>query len=304
MVDFDTHLATKMTPLRRVLTLLVVVLPFVGLVSAASFWWGRGFSWTELFIFLGMYIATGFGVTVGYHRLFAHRAFQTFRPIKFIFAVLGSMSIEGPLLKWTAIHRSHHRHSDMEEDPHSPNQSGNGIKGILVGAWHSHVGWMFKDDPPHLARYVKDLRADKLMTFVSNYFGLWVVLGLLIPTVIGWIVSGTLMGALLGFIWGGLVRTFFVHHVTFSINSVCHLWGTRPFASDDLSRNNFLFGVFALGEGWHNNHHAFPNSARQGLRWWELDISWLLIRAMELVGLVWNVRIPTPEAMAAKRATA
>lgn len=303
-MDASNPLPTqKMTNLRRALTLMLVVAPFLGLVAAACFWWGRGFTWTELGLFLGMYLATGFGVTVGYHRLFAHRAFETYRPIKLLLAVLGSMSIEGPLLKWAAIHRTHHRHSDLDEDPHSPHGSGEGLKGLLRGAWHSHIGWMFRGDPPHLYKYVKDLRADKLLTFVSKTFGFWVVLGLLIPTVIGALVSGSWMGALLGFIWGGLVRTFFVQHVTFSINSVCHLWGTRPFKSDDESRNNFVFGVLALGEGWHNNHHAFPNSARQGLRWWEIDVSYWLIRLMGLLGLAWRVRVPSREAMIAKAAS-
>lgn len=278
--------------MQQAVTATAVVLPFLGLLTAIGLWWGRGFTWTELSLFLGMYLATGLGVTVGYHRLFTHRSFETVRPIKFVLAVLGSMSIEGPLLRWAAVHRRHHQNSDGAEDPHSPNGFGGGVRGVLAGWWHAHIGWMFADPPPNLGRYVADLQADKLLRIISRLFPLWVVLGLMIPTILGALMTGTWTGAVLGFIWGGLVRTFFVHHATWSINSVCHLWGWRPFRTRDHSRNNLLFGVLGLGEGWHNNHHAFPSSARHGLKWWEFDLSYLVIRALELIGLAWRVRLP------------
>ncbi len=301
MINEDPISSPRVSRLHQAVVVVGVVVPFLGLIAAVSFWWGRGLSWTELSLFLGMYIATGLGVTVGYHRLFTHRSFETVRPVKVALAVLGSMAIEGPVLTWAAVHRRHHQHSDEAEDPHSPNHFGGGIRGVLTGLWHAHIGWMFAADPPNLSGYVADLREEKLIRVVSRLFGVWVVLGLLIPTVLGGLLTWTWTGAFLGFIWGGLVRIFFVHHATWSINSVCHLWGRRPFKSRDLSRNNFLFGVVGLGEGWHNNHHAFPASARHGLRWWELDLSYLVIEALRIVGLAWRVRLPGPRALAAKR---
>jgi stearoyl-CoA desaturase (delta-9 desaturase) len=301
MINEDPISTPRVSRLHQAVVVVGVVVPFLGLIAAVSFWWGRGLSWTELSLFLGMYIATGLGVTVGYHRLFTHRSFETVRPVKVALAVLGSMAIEGPVLTWAAVHRRHHQHSDEAGDPHSPNHYGGGTRGVLTGLWHAHIGWMFAADPPNLAGYVADLREERLVRVVSRLFGVWALLGLLIPTVLGGLLTGTWTGAFLGFIWGGLVRIFFVHHATWSINSVCHLWGRRPFKSRDLSRNNFLFGVVGLGEGWHNNHHAFPASARHGLRWWELDVSYLVIEALRLVGLAWRVRLPGAEAMAAKR---
>ena len=239
-----------------------------------------------------MYMATGFGITIGYHRLFAHRAFEAARPLKFLLAVLGSMAVQGELIKWAAVHRRHHQHSDQPDDPHSPYHYGGGVRGVLAGFWHAHVGWILKADYPNLKKYTKDLQADNIIRVVSGLFGVWVFLGLLIPAVLGGLITGTWTGAFLGLLWGGFVRIFLVHHVTWSINSVCHLWGTRPYDRGDYSRNNLLFGVLGLGEGWHNNHHAFPSSARHGLRWWELDVSYIVIRALELIGLARRVRVP------------
>jgi stearoyl-CoA desaturase (delta-9 desaturase) len=268
---------------------LAVLLPFLGLVAGVVFLWGRGFRWVELGLLLGMYVVTILGVTVGFHRLFTHRAFETNRVVQFVLAALGSMAVEGPLLKWVALHRCHHQHSDRPGDPHSPHHGG---RGLLRGFWHAHLGWMFRGDAPGLERYVKDLRQSCLLRAVSATFPLWVVAGLLLPAALGGLLTATWTGALLGFVWGGLVRVLLVHHLSWSVNSVCHLWGGRPFPSHDHSRNNFLFGVLALGEGWHNNHHAFPTSARHGLRWWQIDISYWCIRALAACGLAWNVNLP------------
>jgi len=269
-----------------------VVVPFLGLVVAVYEVWGWGVSWMELAVLLVMYTATGLGVTVGYHRLFAHRSFDALQPVRFILAVLGSMAVQGPVLKWVATHRRHHQHSDQIEDPHSPHHHGGGISGVFKGFWHAHVGWIFQADYPNLGRYVQDLYSDRLVRVTSRLFGVWVFLGLLIPAVVGGLLSGTWTGALLGFLWGGLVRIFLGHQVTWSINSVCHLWGSRPFDRNDHSRNNLIFGVLGLGEGWHNNHHAFPSSARHGLKWWQLDVSYLVIRALAMLGLARQVRVP------------
>jgi stearoyl-CoA desaturase (delta-9 desaturase) len=269
-------------------------------ITAIVLLWGRGFSVLQLILMLGMYLLSVLGITVGYHRLFTHRAFDAPRAVKVVLVILGSMAVEGPLMKWDAMHRRHHQHSDHHDDPHSPHLHGEGFWGVIKGLWHAHVGWLFLPDAPGLDTYVADLRSDRVLRSVSGLFALWVTLGLALPTILGGLITMTWMGALLGLIWGGLARIFLVHHVTWSINSVCHLWGSRPFDSDDQSRNNFIFGVLALGEGWHNNHHAFPTSARHGLRWWQIDVSYWVIRGMEMVGLASKVRLPAPQALAVR----
>lgn len=299
----DEHAeAPERMPLwNRVVNLLFILLPLVGLVGAMAHVWGWGFSWFELALFLGMYALTGLGITVGYHRLFTHRAFETSRPVQAIFAILGSMAVEGSLLCWVANHRKHHQHSDQPGDPHSPHLHGAGFVNMLHGLWVAHVGWIFQPAARGLHRYIADFRSDRFLRTISALFPLWVALGLLIPAGLAALVTHSWAGALLGLLWGGLVRIFFVHHVTWSINSVCHIWGWRPFRSHDHSRNNPLLGILAFGEGWHNNHHAFPSSARHGLRWWQVDVSYVVILAMSRLGLAWNVRIPAPERIASKR---
>jgi len=282
-------------------TLLVVLIPFGGLIAAIIYAWGWGITPLDLSLLLGMYLLTGLGVTVGFHRLFAHRSFVAARPVELLLAVLGSMSAEGPLLKWVAVHRRHHQYSDGENDPHSPHRYGGGLFGVLAGFWHAHMGWMFRADADNLDRYVRDLESDRALRTISRLFLLWVIIGLLLPAAVGGVITGTWTGAWLGLLWGGLVRTFIVHHLTWSINSVCHLWGRRDFRSRDESRNNVICGVLGFGEGWHNNHHAFPASARHGLWWWQVDVSYLVIQALRALGLARHVRKPTREAIAARQ---
>jgi stearoyl-CoA desaturase (delta-9 desaturase) len=285
----------------KITNLIAIIVPFLALFLAIIILWGHGFSWSHLAMLLGMYFATGFGITVGFHRLFTHRSFETSRPVKFVLAVLGSMAVQGPVLRWVATHRRHHQHSDHDDDPHSPHLHGHGIRGMFKGLWHAHMGWILAPEIPNLTHYVGDFRKDRLIQTVSKLFPLWVVIGLIIPTAIGGLWTMSWFGALLGLIWGGLVRVFFVHHVTWSINSACHFWGSRPFDCGDESRNNFLFGILAWGEGWHNNHHAFPTSARHGLRWWQFDLSYQVIRLLKMLHLVWSVRIPSKEGIAARQ---
>jgi stearoyl-CoA desaturase (delta-9 desaturase) len=295
------HEASKRPTLTvRIVTALAIILPLLGVIAAPFFVWGWGFGWVDLGLLLGMYFLTGIGITVGFHRLFVHRSFESYLPVKVVFGVLGSMALQGSLLKWVAQHRKHHQHSDSEHDPHSPHHHGRGILGLLRGFWHSHVGWFVSDDPPDLHRYVKDLNASATLRWTSHLFPLWITLGLLIPAILGGLITRTWAGVWTGLIWGGLVRIFLVHHVTWSVNSACHLWGQRPFQSDDESRNNFLFGVLAMGEGWHNTHHAFPTSARHGLRWWEIDLSYEVIRLLAWFRLAWNIKLPTLQAQAEK----
>jgi stearoyl-CoA desaturase (Delta-9 desaturase) len=285
----------------RLVTLGLIVLPLLGLVAAPFFLWGWGFSWTDIGLLIGMYLLTALGITVGFHRLFVHRSFETYTWVKFVFAVLGSMAVQGSLFKWVAYHRKHHQHSDTPDDPHTPHHTGRGVLGVIAGAWHAHIGWFFQADPPDLDEYVKDLKKSRSLRVANALWPVWVVLGFALPALIGGLVKGSWLGVWTGLIWGGLVRVFLVHHVTWSVNSACHLWGWRPYKSEDESRNNIVFGILALGEGWHNAHHAFPTSARHGLSWWQIDVSYYLIRVMSWVGLAWKVKLPSEQVI--ERAT-
>lgn len=291
--------------LAKFIRILVIIIPFAGIFAAGFLMWGWGFDWLSLVLMLVMYVITGMGITVGYHRLFTHRSFDTNPVIKAILGIAGSMAVEGTIMQWVADHRMHHQHSDKEGDPHSPNLDDRGILGMFRGLWHAHMGWFFTPSGPDMMKYVGDLRKSKLIRVISALFPLWVAVGLIIPAVIGGLISMSWSGAVLGLVWGGLVRIFLVHHVTWSINSVCHIWGSRPYETTDLSRNNFIFGILAFGEGWHNNHHAFPTSAKHGLRWWQIDTSYYAIRILSMFGLAWSVKKPEKEKIEGKdRATA
>lgn len=285
----------------RTAVFAAILLPLLAVVTAPFLVWGWRFRWTDLGLLLGMYVLTALGITVGYHRLFVHRSFETNIVVKFIFAVLGSMAVQGPLLEWVGKHRRHHQHADKAGDPHSPHVHDNGVLGVMRGVWHAHIGWLFDPDPPDLDRYVQDLSRSPALRMASALFPVWVALGLLIPAAIGRLMRGTWAGVWTGLIWGGLVRIFLVHHVTWSVNSACHLWGLRPYRSNDESRNNAVFGVLAMGEGWHNTHHAFPTSARHGLRWWQIDVSYWVIWTLARLGLAWNVKLPTIQAQRQRR---
>lgn len=285
-----------------------VVIPFIGLAAAIVLLWGIAFDWTYLLILAGMYLVTAVGITVGYHRLFTHASFETPAVIRYLLAAAGSMAVQGPVIHWCAEHRRHHQHSDTQEDPHSPHMAshgswGEGLFATLRGAFHSHVGWLFAKPSENLDKYTRDLRRDPAVVLADREFIVWVVMGLVIPAVVGGLITMSATGMLLGFLWGGLVRVLLVHHVTWSVNSICHLWGTRPFESHDESRNNPIVGFLAFGEGWHNNHHAFPTSARHGLRWWEFDLAYVMVRAMQTVGLARRVRVPDKVRLAEKRRT-
>jgi stearoyl-CoA desaturase (Delta-9 desaturase) len=278
----------------------------MGLIAAIILTWGVAFGWVYLFIAMAMGLATSVGVTVGFHRLVTHKSFKTNAVMRFILASLGSMAVQGPVIEWAGVHRRHHQHSDTEEDPHSPHAHadgrwGTGLVATLRGMYHAHMGWLFIGRQRGLGRYTKDLHADPVLSYVNRNFRGMVLLGLLIPAALGGLLTMSFTGILLGFLWGGLVRILVVHHITWSVNSVCHIWGTRPFRTKDESRNNVIVGIFGLGEGWHNNHHAFPTSARHGLRWWEIDISYLLIRGLGMAGLATDIKVPDRERQAAKK---
>jgi stearoyl-CoA desaturase (delta-9 desaturase) len=295
-----------MTRFEKSVNLAAVVIPFIAVLAALALLWNRIVDPAVLAIMAAMYLLTALGVTVGFHRLLTHRAFQTSKPLQYAFAVLGSMAVEGPVIDWVADHRKHHAHTDVEGDPHSPHVGhGGGVGGVLRGLWHAHVGWLLLEQGrADRKRYAPELCEDAGMRRINRWFPAVVVIGLAIPTLAGYAVSGSLAGAATGLLWGGLVRVFVVHHVTWSINSVCHFTGSRRFAIDDHSTNVFWLALPTMGESWHHNHHAFPRSARHGLRWWELDISGLVIGALERLGLAWNVVRIAPERQAQKEAPA
>jgi stearoyl-CoA desaturase (delta-9 desaturase) len=272
---------------QRYANLVAVVLPFLAFIAALVLLWNRAVGWTDLAILAVMYLVTAFGVTIGFHRMLTHRSFATHKPIEYAFAVAGSMAVQGPVIDWVADHRKHHAHTDAEGDPHSPHVGhGSGLRGL----WHAHVGWLFDaNGQADRRKYAPDLMDDRGMRWLNRHFLGLVGLSLLLPAALGLALTGTIAGALTGMLWGGLVRIFFVHHVTWSINSICHFHGSRRFATEDRSTNVWWLSAASLGEAWHHNHHAFPRSAFSGLRWWELDLSGLVIRAMRRLGLAWNV---------------
>ncbi len=288
-----------MTRAERNANLAGVVLPFVGVLAAIVLLWNRAVDGTDLAILVVMYLLTAIGITIGFHRLLTHRAFQTYPWIERTLAVLGSLSVQGSVMDWVADHRKHHAHTDREGDPHSPHVGhGSGLPGL----WHAHVGWLMETQgQADWKRYASELYEDPTMRKIGRSFPLLAGLSLLVPTVAGYVLHGfTLDGALRGLVWGGLVRIFFVHHITWSVNSVCHFFGSRRFDVEDHSTNVGWLAVLSLGESWHHNHHAFPRSAYHGLRWWEIDPSGAIIGLMERVGLAWNVVRIAPERQQAR----
>ena len=275
----------------RIATGIVTALPVAALGLVVWQVWGDFLRWSDVVVFAIMYVATGLGVTVGFHRHLTHRSFKTSRPVRAALAILGSAAIEGPVISWVADHRKHHTYSDREGDPHSPHVGhGGGFRGALKGLFHAHVGWLFiHTHRGARKRYARDLLADPVVTFVDRHFLAWALGGLGVAFALGWAIGGSFYAGLTGLLWGGAVRMLVVHHVTYSINSLCHFFGRRRFDTGDESRNLFWLSLPTFGESWHNNHHAFPTSAMHGMRRWELDPSAMVIRLLEKLGLVWDV---------------
>ena len=286
----------------RIITGLLTFVPFAMLFLAAWQTWNQALRPSDLIIFGTIYLLTGLGITVGFHRLFTHRSFATHPWLRGVFAALGSAAIEGPVISWVADHRKHHACSDREGDPHSPHVGhGSGWKGAVKGFVHAHVGWIFiHTQRGNKQRFAPDLLADPVVSFVNKTFLLWAIIGLAAPFGLGVAIGGDVAAGLTGLLWGGAVRVFLLHHVTYSINSLCHIFGRQPFETKDESRNLAWLALPTLGEAWHNNHHAFPTSARHGLGRWQLDPSAGVIWALEKLGLVWDVVRISPERQAAK----
>lgn len=303
VVNDDLLPPPQRLPDRIAMIMAVLVPPAATILAMVGLWRYGWFDATSFVVMFGLWLLSELGVTIGFHRLMSHRSFETYRWVRLFWMMAGAMSVEGSPLVWCAVHRKHHARSDKLGDPHSPHLHGSGFWGAVRGFWHAHTGWLFTGhwSYPNLERYVPDLLKDRWLVSVDKFYYLCVLGSLLLPAAIVGLISGTWKGALLGLLWGGVVRTFIGHHVTWSINSFTHLFGSRDYDSGDESRNNFICGVLAQGEGWHNNHHAFPTSARHGLEWWQFDMSWYVIRTMELLGLAWNVQLPSERALASKR---
>ncbi|HET9015652.1 MAG TPA: acyl-CoA desaturase [Thermomicrobiaceae bacterium] len=268
--------------LRRGVLLVFVIAPLLATIYAMASLWNHMIGWRELALFVVLYVLTGIGVTFGYHRMLTHRSFDTGPVIKVVVLILAAMAVQGRAIDWAANHLKHHAFADEEGDPHSP----------LEGFFHAHIGWFFSAPPADRERYCKRHLADPLVVALDRTFLLWVVLGLVIPY---------LIGGWEGLLWGGLVRIAVVNHVTWSVNSVCHTYGDRPFDIKDQSRNNWIVGLLAFGEGWHHNHHAFPAMAYHGMTWRQFDLTGLTIRLLRRFGLVWNVKLPSQELIARRR---
>jgi stearoyl-CoA desaturase (delta-9 desaturase) len=291
--------------LDRAITAVITAVPPLALLIAGWLAWNRELHWRDIAIFLIMYIPVGLGVTVGFHRLLTHRSFKTSAPMRGLLGVLGTMSVEGPVISWVADHRKHHAYSDRLGDPHSPHvDHGCGFIGALRGLAHAHLGWLFNHSQRAARdRFAPDLVADPVISFVDATFLVWSLVGLAIPFGLGVLIGGTLAAGLEGLLWGGVARIFVLHHVTYSINSLCHFFGRRRFATEDESRNLLWLAPLSFGEAWHNNHHAFPTSAVHGLGRREIDLSGILIAALERAGLVWDVQRVSPDRQAAKALT-
>lgn len=284
-------------PAQLAVTTAIAVLPLAGLAAAVWLAWGHGVGLTDLVLMAVLYAVTGLGVTVGFHRHFTHRSFRASPVLRAALAVAGSMAFEGSVTAWVATHRRHHAFSDRPGDPHSPYRYGTSLGGMLRGLLHSHMGWMFRDDPTPPQRYAPDLLTDPMVRAVSRWFPGLSVLSLLIPFAAGWAIGGDLRAGLLGLLWGGLVRVALLQHVTWSVNSLCHVLGARPFATRKFDRatNLWPLAILSFGESWHNLHHSDPTSARHGVGRWQIDLSAGTIRIFERLGWATAVRWPSPE---------
>jgi stearoyl-CoA desaturase (delta-9 desaturase) len=274
----------------------VAIVPFVGLL-AAIVW--HAISLVDIAIFLVLYAWTGFGITAGFHRLFTHRSFECTPRVRAAFAIAGSMAIQGPVIRWVADHRRHHAFSDKQGDPHSPHvMREHGFVSACKELWFAHIGWFFAKEKTRIKKFAPDLMADRQVNAIDKRYFRWLFLSLAIPLVAGGLLTLSWKGALTGLLWGGFARIFFVHHVTWSINSICHFFGKKPYETFDESTNNVWLAIPSLGESWHNNHHAFPTAAFHGMGKTQIDLSGILIWSLEKMGLAWNVKRPTDEQIA------
>jgi stearoyl-CoA desaturase (delta-9 desaturase) len=282
--------------------LIFIVVPFLALLVAVPFAWGRALHWHDVLIAFVLYVFTGLGITVGYHRFFTHGSFRAGTPLTVVLAVAGSMAIEGPVLRWVADHRRHHAFSDRDGDPHSPWRYGESVPALMRGLFHAHLGWLFDPENTNPRRYAPDLLRNRAVMLVSRAFAPIVLFSLGLPALLGWLITGTWQGAATTFFWGSLVRVGLLHHVTWSINSICYAMGKRPFRSRDRSGNVWWLALLSFGESWHNLHHADPTCARHGVLPGQIDPSARTIRIFEQLGWATQVRWANPTRLAARKA--
>lgn len=281
----------------KVVTLTIVGTPFLVLVFGIIWYWGEGVQLRDVLLAAVLFLVIGHGITVGYHRLLAHRAFTACRPLKLALIGAGSMAFEGGPIGWVANHGRHHLFSDQPQDLHSPHQFGAGTGAQLRGLWHAHVGWLLQHARAPWERHASDLLADRDLVVMNALFPVWCVASLAIPFGLGWLLGGGVAAALSALLWAGGVRILVLHHVTWSINSVCHMFGRRPFRTNDRSTNVRALALVSMGEAWHNGHHAFPRSARHGVLPGQRDSSARLISWFEQLGWARGVHWPRPEAI-------
>jgi stearoyl-CoA desaturase (delta-9 desaturase) len=280
------------------LVYVFVITPMLALVAAVPLAWGWGLSWLDIGLAVAFYLLSGFGVTVGFHRCFTHRSFTANRGLRNGLAIAGSLALQGDVITWVADHRRHHAFSDKEGDPHSPWLFGTTPAALAKGFWHAHTGWLFDRDRTNAARFAPDLLADRDIARVSRQFVLWTTVSLLAPALLGGLLTLSWWGALTAFFWAGLVRVAVLHHVTWSVNSICHMIGERPFATRDKAANVWPLAILSMGESWHNLHHADPTCARHGVRPGQIDMSARLIWVFEKLGWASQVRWPTRSRLA------
>jgi stearoyl-CoA desaturase (delta-9 desaturase) len=296
--------ADRKTWFQQVMLAVFLVVPFVALLAAIPVAWGWGLSWRDAVIATTMYVVSGLGITVGFHRYLTHRSFRARRPVRIALAIAGSLAIQASPIQWVADHRKHHRFSDREGDPHSPWRYGTGFLAVTKGFFYSHAGWLFDWDKTDEVQYASELVADRDIAWISRTFTYWVAVSLLLPALVGGLWSWSWQGAVTAFFWASLVRICLLHHVTFAINSVCHITGRRPFRTRDRSQNVWWLALLSFGESWHNFHHAEPTSARHGVRMFEIDTSAMLIKVMEKLRWVTDVRWPDKAMITRRRVIA
>ena len=292
----------KVARLQRRLVLVVTIVPFIGFLMAVWTLWGTGLSAVDASIAFGMYCLTGLGVTVGFHRLFTHQSFQAKPWVRNALAIAGSMAVQGPVIRWVADHRRHHAFADQPGDSHSPHlDEGPGIKGVVKGLWHAHIGWFFDEEQTSARRWAPDLVKEPAMRRIDSLFPLWALISFGAPPLLGFAITGTAHGALTAFLWGSLARIFLLHHVTWSVNSICHFYGSRPYETTDHSTNNWLLSIISFGESWHNNHHAFPTSAVHGISKGQIDLTGGTIRLLQKLHLADDVKVVTEKQLSSKQ---
>lgn len=301
LADAVVRLDPASLRIKRFSALTTMTLPLIGTAAAIYFLWTGRFTATDLWLFAGMYFVHMFGITVGFHRYLAHRAFRTGPVFEAIMMITGSMGAQGPLMFWVTTHRRHHRFSDHEGDPHSPNLHGWNFRARMRGLWYAHMPWMLSDETTKWTVFGRDVLRDRRLMYYQRSYPLWVISGLVLPAVIGAAVQGTAMAALTGLVFGGLARIFVANQAAWCVGSICHAFGSRPFDNGDRSANNWPVALLTFGEGLQNNHHAFPRSYRHGVTWWEPDLSGWLLTGLGRLGVVWSLHNPSKQAIAKRK---